>query len=95
MKLKFRELKEDTILRHWEIKHPEDYQQFIGETDKNGVEIYLGDKVKWHRTTGLVMFKEGGFFVADKKGGYKRNFYDGEQVFDWNEVEVLISKKEA
>lgn len=38
-------------------------QQFTGCYDKNGKEIYEGDKLKWSRFIFLVLYRDGGFFL--------------------------------
>jgi uncharacterized phage protein (TIGR01671 family) len=58
--------------------------QYIGETDKNGVKIFEGDRVLTDEAgwIGHVTFGGGEFYVTDEHGGYAR-------CCNWSDYEVL------
>jgi len=58
--------------------------QYTGETDKNGVKIFEGDRVLTDEAgwIGYVTFGGGEFYVTDEHGGYAR-------CCNWSDYEVL------
>ena len=58
--------------------------QYIGETDKNGVKIFEGDRVLTDEAgwIGYVTFDGGEFYVIDEHGGYAR-------CCNWSDYDVL------
>jgi uncharacterized phage protein (TIGR01671 family) len=67
----------------WNVDHAT-VGQYIGETDKNGVKIFEGDRVLTDEAgwIGHVTFGGGEFYVTDKHGGYAR-------CCNWSDYEVL------
>jgi len=67
-----------------------------GVIDKNGIDLYAGDKVKWTRKVrevftgtwkwqtdeGVIVWRERGFWV-DKEGFG----WEGEDLWNWDEIE--------
>ena len=49
---------------------PETVGQFTGLTDKNGADIYEGDKLEWRLMTGVIVysFDDGGYSLEIDNG---------------------------
>ena len=59
-------------------------EQFTGLQDKNGKDVYEGDKYKYKRERGVIEFKNGGFMCVSPD--CKEDFYLKSMLFD---VEII------